>query len=417
MQFLIFWYFAFWKSVIQKIKPKHIAGDGNMNASAVNVSKGPIKILQITDRVHDYVQGCDLCEEIARAFPGPFYDFTFGVLTSAPDDGLQERVQCKVQAFRFSKKALRLRNVRTLWKLAHYIRAQQFDLIITHRFKSWLLIAAISPFLTRCRFISVFHAFKQFDRRRRQWLARLYLTRRWRLVAVSQAVRADLIAHGVPDNRVVVVHNAIDNAVFQASLLPREEARRLLGLSQDAMIIGTIGRTATIKGHQFLVQAFAQLMAEFPQAYLLIIGGGEKEEQLQRLIQQLRLQGRVFITGAIPNAARYLKAFDVFVLPSLAEGFGLSLLEATLAEVPIVATRVGGVPECVGDIGILVGSGDAAQLAEGIGRVLRCEAEERRQYAARLAQRAAAEFPIAAYHRRYRQIAGELVGATPLVSG
>ena len=70
--------------------------------AAMTFSKGTMKILQITDRVHDYVQGCDLCEEVARAFPSPTYDFTFGVLTGLPDEGLQDRIQCKVQAFQFS---------------------------------------------------------------------------------------------------------------------------------------------------------------------------------------------------------------------------------------------------------------------------------------------------------------------------
>lgn len=369
----------------------------------------PIRILQINDRTHDYVQGFDLSEEIARSFGDDDYRFTFGVLTGTPDAGLAGRVQCEVKPFYFSKRALKPTNLKLLWTLFRYIRANQFDIVITHRFKPWLLLASISWLLPRCRFVAVMHAFKQFDRRRRQWLARVLLNKRWRLVAVSQALRADLIEHGIPADQVSVVTNTIDSEGVRAAQLSRELAREQLNVPMAATVVGTLGRSKPIKGHRYLIEAFARIAPQHPNLLLLIIGGGEEEPQLRALVQTLGLEQRVVITGTIVNAARYLKALDLFVLPSLSEGLGLAMLEAMTTGLPVIGTRAGGVPEAVGPHGVLVPRADAQALAQAIDDLLGWSAEQRATYVAQLQQHLEAEFSIAQYHRRYRALAAEMM--------
>lgn len=367
------------------------------------------KILQICDRTHDFVQGFDLSEEIVRALSMCGHDVTFGVLTGKVDASLQQRVGCHVKQFRFSKKSLKPTSWSAMRQLISYIRENQFDIVIVHRFKPWLMLAIAALFVSRCRFAAMVHAFKQFDRKRRQWLVKILVNRRWRFVAVSSALRADLIQHAVPVEQIRVIPNTIDIAGVRASLLTREQARVELGLPLNATVIGTIGRCKPIKGQRYLVDAFAQVAAQYPETLLLIIGGGEEEEFLRRQTAEYGLQQRVVITGAVFNASRLLQAFDVFVLPSLSEGLPLAMLEAMAARLPVIGTRVGGVPEATGADGLLVEAKNSTQLAEAIEAVLQWSEEQRNLYVAKLSQRLHDEFSIEQYHRHWCALADELM--------
>ena len=180
-----------------------------------------MRILQLCDKPHDFVKGFDLVEEIARAFAGTEHKFIYGVLSGVPDAELENRIAGPVKLFHFAKKKLKPTSLSTLWQIIRYIRANQIDVVITHRFKPWLLLAAASFLLPRCQFVSVFHAFKQFDRKRRQLLAQIFLSERWHLIAVSDAVRTDLVAHNIPAERITVIRNAIDIAGVRAAQMPR----------------------------------------------------------------------------------------------------------------------------------------------------------------------------------------------------
>ena len=367
------------------------------------------KILQICDRTHDYVQGFDLSEEIVRALVQAGHEVTFGVLTGEPDSNLAQRVTCEVKMFRFAKRKLKPTNIFVMLELIRYIRANEFDIVITHRFKPWLMLAVASWFLPRCRFAAVFHAFKQFDRRRRQWLVKLLLNRRWRLVAVSKALSIDLAAHSVPANQIRVITNTIDAEGVRATQLSREQARTELHLPMRATVIGTLGRCKAIKGQRYLIDAFAQIAMRWPDALLLIIGGGEEEAALRQQTAHYQLQQRVMITGSIVNASRLLTALDVFVLPSLSEGLGLAMLEAMATPLPAIGTRVGGMPEAIGEDGILVEPKNSAQLADAIEMVLQWTTEQRENYLKKLQRHLYSNFSIEQYHRRCGELVDELM--------
>lgn len=370
-----------------------------------------IKVLQICDRTHDFVQGLDLSEEIVRGLVAAGFDTTFAVLTGAPDPELAKRVGCPTHHFGLANRQLKPSNLRTLYRLARYIHAGKFDVVITHRFKPWLLLAWINLLLPRVRLISVLHAFKQFDRPRRQRLARWLLKPHSRFVAVSQAVKDDLVAHRIPAANIVVIPNSIDVESLRAQQLSRSAARAELGLSPDACVIGTIGRTKPIKGHRFLVEAFAQVHRQHPDCQLLIVGGGELEPALQQQIETAGLSASARLTGAIPNAARLLLAFDYFVLPSLLEGFGLAVLEAVASGLPIIATRVGGVPEAMGADGILVAPHNSDQLAQALLDMLSWPASRRADYVRKLQEHLDREFRIEHYHQRFAALVTELATA------
>lgn len=362
-----------------------------------------MNILQLCYKTNEVVSQFDLFEEIARTL-APDHHFIFGVLTGTPDAKLADRVGCATEYFQLSKRDLKPYNIATLLRLLRYIRANRIDVVITHRYKPCLLAALISPLLPHCRFISVFHGYKQFDRRSRQWLARLFFNRRWQVVAVSEAVRTDLIVHKIPAQRIVVIPNAIDIEGIQRQQYSRQEARNKLGLAADAVVIGSLGGTRAIKGHRYLLEAFARIAPRYPQLHLLLLGGGDLEEALRAQAEQLGIAARTTITGMIANGYRYLPALDIFALPSLSEGLPIALLEAMATRLPAVATRVGGIPETVDDLVPLVSSRDAEQLAGALASVLDSSPAQRAACGDALYQRLRDHFAIEHYRRRYRTL-------------
>jgi glycosyltransferase involved in cell wall biosynthesis len=170
----------------------------------------------------------------------------------------------------------------------------------------------------------------------------------------------------------------IYNGVEETKILPRTEAREQLAaklkinLSADTILLGTIAELHPNKGLGYAVAAMEQLRLPQPQAKLIIIGGGEDKAKLERDLLTRGLSQQILLTGPLVNAAQYLAAFDVFCLPSLKEGLPYVLLEAGLAGLPVVATKVGGVPEIIIDqhTGLVVPPGNSAALAQALNEVL-----------------------------------------------
>lgn len=168
----------------------------------------------------------------------------------------------------------------------------------------------------------------------------------------------------VPDEKVRVIANGIDTAAFAE---PGDVAklRSELGLPHDAPIIGTIGRLAEIKRQDVLIEAFAEVKKQVPKAHLLLVGGGPRLDELRQLSERLGLASSVHLVGHQERPQRFLQLMDIFALTSRSEGMPLSVLEAWAAGVPVLASRVGGVPELVehGRTGLLFESGDVPALA------------------------------------------------------
>jgi len=173
-----------------------------------------------------------------------------------------------------------------------------------------------------------------------------------------------------PRNQVHLIHNGIDpyikfpnrTEVHQKLLseLPNDTLLR-----SDVRIVGTIANFYETKGLSFLIQASAQLPAD---TITMIIGDGKLRSKLEQEIRNLGLEEKVFLIGRRSNATQYLPALDVFVLPSVKEGFPWVILEAITARVPVVATRVGAVPEIIesGKSGIIVSPGNPDELVRAI---------------------------------------------------
>ena len=149
----------------------------------------------------------------------------------------------------------------------------------------------------------------------------------------------------LPRNKFIYIPNGISEQNF----MPRAEARKILGLGEKQFIIGTIAELTKNKGLCHFIDAVNQMKLQITNYKLqaLIIGDGEDKEKIKNQIYSLALQNYVVLAGFIQNAERYLKAFDVFVLPSIKEGLPYVLLEAMAAGLPVIASRIGGVPDLI----------------------------------------------------------------------
>jgi glycosyltransferase involved in cell wall biosynthesis len=209
------------------------------------------------------------------------------------------------------------------------------------------------------------------------------------VIAISAPVRRHLIEDfGIDEKRVFLIPNGIDvNEFAGATENSKAAGRRELHLG-DEPVIGIIARLSDVKGHDILIRAFKNVVQKYPGAKLVIIGQGKEEKGLKKLVEEQTLAANVVFYPVLGKTSQLLPAFDVFVMPSLQEGLGLSVMEAQAAGLPVVASRVGGIPDLIedGKTGLLVEPRDVEGLARAVIRLL-----DDKGYAGQLA-RAGQEF-------------------------
>ena len=199
----------------------------------------------------------------------------------------------------------------------------------------------------------------------------LCLPRYERVLCVSDVLFEACLGCGVPARQLVLLENAIDAEEY-ARREPVAQAKARLGLPADGLVIGAVGRLAAEKGFDVLIRSVRDLIDRGLDVRLVIVGEGNERPKLERLTTELGVHGRVFMPGWQADVRGYFEAMDVFALSSWREGLPNELLEAMALEVPVVATRVNGVPRLVQDgrNGLLVGAGDQDGLTTALFAVL-----------------------------------------------
>jgi glycosyltransferase involved in cell wall biosynthesis len=264
-------------------------------------------------------------------------------------------------------RGLKLGAIRDIRRIA---ASRDFRLCIAHRFKP----AYVALLGTRLPVIAVHHGFGDYKRLSRRLFANLY-RKRLALLGVSNAVRDEMRAclPAWPAERIETLYNRINMAAVQAEQVSRVEAREFLGLPQDVWVVGNVGRLHPDKDQATLIHGFAQALPQLPAGSLLaIMGSGRLEEPLKALVGELAVAEQVRFLGQVPHGRRYFKAFDVFALTSDHEPFGMVLLEAMAAGVPLISSDCGGASEVVARGGQLFPFGDASALAKEL-----CDAADR----------------------------------------
>ena len=183
-------------------------------------------------------------------------------------------------------------------------------------------------------------------------------------IAVSHEIKNQLTLPFI-NNRWVVIHNGRTPIEFET----KEVARKELHIPNNTgLISGTIGELHPVKQHDMMIKAVAQLRDAGVDLTHIIIGAGDELETLQTLTQKHDVSDRIIYTGAIHEAARYLKAFDIYIQPSRSEALAYTVIEATQAGLPIIATKVGGIPEIISheQNGLLVPNDSVEKLVDAL---------------------------------------------------
>jgi glycosyltransferase involved in cell wall biosynthesis len=244
-------------------------------------------------------------------------------------------------------------------RLAALLAGDERPPIVVHTFHGHVLRGYFDPMRTA--------GFRLLER----WLAR----RSTALVAVSPQVRDDLVALGIaPRERFVVVRLGIElEQRVAAEQDGRGESRRILGIGPDRFAVGWIGRMTGVKRTEDVLRAFRRLRDRGVDACLCMIGDGPDRPAVERRAHELGVMRDTLFLGYQEEVAPYYAAFDAMILPSINEGTPVSAIEALAAGRPVVATRVGGVPDVVreGEDGFLVDPGDVDALAERLARLAR----------------------------------------------
>ena len=343
--------------------------------------------------------------DVARQYSALFEGSRHKVLTvyltgEASEAARQGSRSDEVIFLDFKSRDVRGLKIGAILALKEIIASRDIALIIAHRFKP-IYIACLASTLP---VIGVHHAFGDYDRAPRRWFAHLF-SKRLALLGVSDAVRDDIrkrLPRWAPE-RIETLHNRLDSKTVRSEIVAREQAREHLNIPQEALVIANVGRLHPDKDQATLIAAFAKALSKLPPtAVLLIAGSGPLAGELRELAERLGLAERIRFLGQVPQARRLFAAFDLFVLTSDHEPFGMVLLEAMAANVPVMATDCGGAPEVVGRQDLLFGLRNTDQLAALLVDFFAAgDAGHRREFSAFAAHRLEASFDDEVARQRF----------------
>lgn len=345
----------------------------------------------------------DVARQYAVLFRDTPYKVTTVYLTEPPSEQVVAgSASDEVLFMGYAPKDVRGLKLGAIQKLRRIVAERDIRLVIAHRFKP----IYIACWATHLPVVGVHHAFGDYERWSHQWFFRLF-RKRLHLLGVSNAVRDD-IRRCLPPSlaaQVQTFYNHIDVETVCAGLLPKEAAREQLKLPSEAFVVGNVGRLHPDKDQATLLRGFARALPRLPAGSLLVIlGEGRLEQELKSLAQTLGIADNVRFAGQVPQARNLFAAFDVFALTSDHEPFGMVLLEAMAAGVPVVATDCGGAPEVMGGAGALFPLGDEIALARALEVYAGMTGQERAAFAVNSRERVRQSFADEVARARFFQL-------------
>ena len=274
---------------------------------------------------------------------------------------------------RFNVKKFRMRPGPNVWgalKILRFAHHEHFDLIHSHGYKGNIFFGFIPKRIRNIPLVSTLHGWTHTGGLNRmkayEWLDTKSLRYIDAVVVVNKAMLTNTGLKSQNGVNLSVANNGIPP--HDSDIHPNTLDEKIINFCRQGFVVGSIGRLSTEKGFDYLIEAVRLLVKKGVNIKLVIIGEGYKRPELQQKIGDLNLSDKVFLPGYSENARQYLPFFNLFVLSSLTEGLPITLLEAMQAKIPIVATKVGGIPDVLedGKTGVLVSHYNAADLAEGI---------------------------------------------------
>ncbi len=351
---------------------------------------------------NDATQFIDIYNQYTRLFDPAQYEVTVAYLTGKPDQAVRDRTLAENVLFLdMPKRHIRMLKIKPIRKMLALCREKKFEIVICHRYKPSYIMMWVARYCQIPALVFVMHELGTMSSIGRRLLIAFLGRNNMLFGGVSNAVRDDMRRKlwFIPKERVVTLYNVLDVERTEPALLPRDEARAQLKIASDDFVFGNIARLAPNKDQETLLRAFAAIKTVCRNTKLIIIGDGVLENKLKEVAVSLNIADDVTFTGFVAGGYRYMPAFDCFVLSSIQEAFGRVLLEAMIAKLPVIATRVHGIPEVMGDTGVLIDAGKSDMLAAIMKQVYLATPAKRQLSGSTGHQRVLDHFSIPAFKR------------------
>ena len=259
-------------------------------------------------------------------------------------------------------------DISAITTIKNYLIDNKIDILHTHNYKADI-VGCIAAFLAKKKWVATNHLWHSRDTKLKfyETIDAFFLKFASKVVGVSQEIVDDLINKGFDKNKLKVIHNGIKINQFDLPL-DTQPIRETLNIPSDNLIVGIIGRLDKEKGHSIFLQAAKTVLQSYQHVTFLIIGDGPLKQDIEQEIKTLNLSNHVICTGIRRDIPFMYKLCHILVNASYAEGLPMTILEAMAARLPIIATRVGAVPNVINNNinGLLIDAGDSAQLSSAL---------------------------------------------------
>lgn len=264
-------------------------------------------------------------------------------------------------------------HLRLIAQLNNTIRKYKIDIVLPHHMTSLYYSFVSARLLNRTRLYFTEHSVSGIESLSLpyKYIATILLFLSSGCIAISRAIFGCYIKSlRVPPSKIVYIPNGIDISRFEKPV-DKAAKRRLLGIESGDLVIGTVANMKEVKNHRSLIAAFKKVCERNSDVTLALVGAGPLEKELQGIADRLGISHKVKFLGRRNDISELYPIFDIFCLPSFAEGFPLSILEAMASRVPVVATDVSGINEIIqsGTNGLLVPSDNSDRLASALLRL------------------------------------------------
>lgn len=259
-------------------------------------------------------------------------------------------------------------DLNTIKTLREYLKYNKIDIIHSHGYKS-NLYGYFSTIGLPVKRVATCHNWIGDSLKMKIYavLDKYFLKQFNYVVAVSDDVQGKIKAAGIQTLKTKKIDNGIDICAFKKN----ESLTTLkndIGIPEDSVVIGCVGRISEEKGHRFLLSVVADIVELYPKVHFVFVGDGVLRESLEKEYNS----SHIIFTGLREDVCDLYQCMDIFVLPSLTEGLPMVLLEAMASGLPVVATRVGAIPTVVqdGKSGLIVSTGNAIEIKQAILNIL-----------------------------------------------
>lgn len=253
------------------------------------------------------------------------------------------------------------------WRLLKLIRKVKPDIVHLHSRRGADLWGGLAAHMAGVPCVLS----RRVDNPEPRWLVALKYRLYGHVITISEGIRQVLLSEGLSPEKVTCVRSAVDATPYLKPV-DRAAMRREFGLPENATVIGMVAQMIPRKGHRYLIEAISTLCKEYPDVRVLLFGQGPLRPELEDEVKRRGLADTIRFTGFRTDLPKWLGGLDILGHPADMEGLGVSLLQASAASVPIVASRAGGMPEAVldGVTGMLIPPGDIIALTQSLHRLL-----------------------------------------------